>query len=288
MSSGSPDITIEDGKCWWCGTPADSREHRLKASDLRREYGKPPYTDLRTLTRFSGDDRHDFRGPNSPLVKFNATLCARCNNTRSQPFDNAWDVFVAHLADHEAEIVATQQIDWVEVFGAGWKARGADVERYVSKHAICRLVDQAPDAGPLTIAGEYIDFLNGGPRPSGLEIDLAIDLGVVEMLRVTRAAPPPEQPEAADAGFLGTTALSVQQSRSTGQWSEPQAGLYYRYMGIFWRLGAGSAMPFDGQQIALGTTEAMFGPELRKALATGPLATVRRWWWRLRSGWLRS
>lgn len=45
-------------------------------------------------------------------------------------------------------------------------------------------------------------------------------------------------------------------------------------MGIFWRLGAGSATPFDRQQIALGTTEAMFWPELRKALATGPLATV--------------
>jgi hypothetical protein len=136
------------------------------------------------------------------------------------------------------------------------------------------------------IAGEYIDFLNGGPRPSALEIDLAIDLGVVELLRVTRAAPPPKQSEAADAGFLGTTALVVQQSRSTGQWSEPQAAICYRYMGIFWRLGAGSATPFDRQQIATGTTEAMFGPEVRKALATGPLATARRW--RLRSRWRGS
>lgn len=96
-----------------CGQPRASSEGERPEARVRQA----PYTDLRTLTRFSGDDRHDFRGPNSPLVKFNATLCARCNNTRSQPFDNAWDVFVAHLADHEAEIVATQQIDWVEVRG---------------------------------------------------------------------------------------------------------------------------------------------------------------------------
>jgi hypothetical protein len=153
------------------------------------------------------------------------------------------------------------------VFGAQWKTSGADVERYVLKHIICRLSDQAP-SGPITLAGEYIDFLDGGARPGAMEIELAIDLGVVEMLRVTRAGPPSEQPEAAEAGFLGATPLWVQQSRSTGRWTEPQAGLYYRYMGIFWRLGVGSATPFDRQVIVLDTTDEFFGPEFRDALAS--------------------
>jgi hypothetical protein len=41
MDSGYEEL--EDGACWWCGSPADSREHKLKRSDLVREYGRPPY-----------------------------------------------------------------------------------------------------------------------------------------------------------------------------------------------------------------------------------------------------
>ena len=154
----------------------------------------------------------------------------RCNDTRSQSFDDAWDTFGAYVAAHEDDILAARQIDWRRVYGGGWKARGADFERYVLKHAMCRVVDQLP--GPVTVAGEYIDFLNRGPRPAAMEIDLTIDLGVVEMLRVTRDSPPPDQPGAAEAGFLGTTDLYVQLRQSTGEWWEPQAGLYYRFMGV--------------------------------------------------------
>lgn len=266
MVPTAADITIETGKCWWCGAVADSREHRWKASDLVREYGKPPYTSHRTLTRFSGDHRHDFRGPKSDLVKFTPSLCARCNDTRSQRFDSAWDDFVSFVAEHEVETLRTQAIDLGAVFGTEWRARATDVERYILKHGICRLVDEAPP--PITVAAGYLDFLDGGDRPEAMEIGLAIDLGVVELLRTTRAAPPPDQPEAADAGFLGTTPLWVQQSKSTGRWSEPQAGLYYRYIAIFWRLGSGSATQFDRQLVALTTTDEFFGPEFREALTS--------------------
>ena len=284
MTSASPDITVQPGKCWWCGARADSREHRLKASDLRREYGKPPYDDLRTLARFSGDQRSEFRGPNSSLVKFSKTLCARCNDTTSQPFDSAWDTFAAYVADHEADILITRQLDWAEVFGPDWKARGADFERYVLKHAMCRVIDQL--SHPIEVAGEYIDFLNGGPRPNVMAIGLAIDLSVVALLRVTRESPPPEQPEAADAGFLGMTDLWVQGSQS-GKWAQPQAAVVYRYMAVFWKLGHETSSPFDNQQITLDTTDAMFGPRVRRMLGTGPLAATYRFAWRLRSGWRR-
>lgn len=263
--AGTSDITIQSGRCWWCQAPADSREHRWKASDVVREYGKPPYNELRTLTRFSGADRHVFRGPKSGLVKFTASLCSRCNNTRSQPFDYAWDEFVTFVAEREAQILGARAIDWFDAFGASWKSRGADVERYVLKHIICRLIDEAPP--PITLAGEYLAFLEGEVRPQAMEIELAIDIGIVGLLRATRAAPSPEQPPAADAGFLGTTPLFVQGNQSTGQWREPWGGLYYRYMGIRWRLGAGSATPFERRVITLVTTDEFFGPAVSEALA---------------------
>ena len=229
----------------------------------------------------SGDARHDFRGPNSDLVKFSQTLCKRCNDTRSQPFDNAWDTFVIYLADHEEEVVDQRQMDWATVFGPDWQARSANVERYILKHAMCRVVDELP--GPLTVGGEYIDFLNGGPRPP-MAIDLALDLGIVGMLRATRANPPPEQPEAADAGFLGTTSLLTLASQSDPeQWAEPHAALYYRYMAVFWWLGPSrTTTPFDRQVIALGTTDAMFGQDFGAIFGTGRRAARRRLWLRLR------
>jgi hypothetical protein len=97
-------IELKPGRCWWCGAPADSREHKMKRSDIVREDGKPPYTGLRTLTRFSAGGRQDFTGPNSPLMKFGTSLCARCNNERSQPFDAAWDALTEHVAKNEERL----------------------------------------------------------------------------------------------------------------------------------------------------------------------------------------
>jgi hypothetical protein len=37
-------IFSESGRCWWCGVPADSREHKYKKSDLIRQYGSGPWT----------------------------------------------------------------------------------------------------------------------------------------------------------------------------------------------------------------------------------------------------
>lgn len=264
-------VELVPGHCWWCGAPADSREHRLKKSDLVREFGKPPFTDLRTLTRFSGGDRHDFRGPNSHLVQFQPSMCMRCNNVRSQPFDGAWDRFVTYLVDRDVEILARRSLDLQAIFGTDWASQAADVERYVVKHLICRIVDRLP--GPIRLGRELLEFLDGGTYPDVLELDLCIDLGIVEMLRVTRAAPPPEQPEAADGGFLGTTDLWVQQSQSTGEWFEPQAGLYYRWLGIFWKIGDGPAESvFSRADVPLDICDDFFGPEFRAALSHGASA----------------
>jgi hypothetical protein len=55
-------VELVQGSCWWCGAPADSREHKLKRSDLVREYGTPPYGGMRTLARVSARGRAEFHG----------------------------------------------------------------------------------------------------------------------------------------------------------------------------------------------------------------------------------
>jgi hypothetical protein len=65
----------------------------------------------------------------------------------------------------------------------------------------------------------------------------------------------------------------VQQSQSTGAWSEPQAGLYYRSLGVFWVVAGG---PFESsfaqRVVPLGTGDDFFGPEFRELLRQGAAA----------------
>jgi hypothetical protein len=267
---------VVPGICWWCGAPADSREHRLKRSDIVREYGKPPYHGLRTLTRFSGGDRHDFHGPASRLVKFANSLCARCNNARSQPFDQAWDHFTRHLAQHEEAILATRTIDLAAVYGASWEERAADLARYVVKHLICRIVDLP---GPVRLDSDLITFLDGGPFPSCLALDVCLDLGVMEMLRLTSQSDSGDPEEAAEAGFLGNAPVWVQQNPQTGEWFEPQAGIHYRWLTVYWKVGApGDAVdPFQQPQITLSEKDGIFSPAVRELfsiLAEVPIAIL--------------
>ena len=57
------------GTCWRWGGPADSREHRHKASDLRREFAKAEYEANEViLSRTHGRRNVDVRGPNAKVA----------------------------------------------------------------------------------------------------------------------------------------------------------------------------------------------------------------------------
>jgi len=257
-------IEVRPGICWWCQTnPADSREHKLKRSDLVREYGPPPYADERLLTRFSADGRHQISGPNSSLFKFGPSMCSDCNNTRSQAFDNAWSTFTAYLAEYESEIIQNRTLDLGFAFGSEWRLVGANVARYLVKHAICRMIDTLP--GPLRFEADLIDFLDGGPFPESMQLEARLDLGVVEMLKVTRRAPAVD-PRAAEAGFLNLGGVGVGRARD-GTWHTPQSTVYYRWLVLGWRIGDGGPVnPFAQRRVELAESDELFGPAVREFL----------------------
>jgi hypothetical protein len=70
-------VRAEIGTCWWCGHPADSREHRFKRTDIERIFGRGPYRDGRTLVKHGEDGRQsDVTGAKSKVFKFEPTMCA--------------------------------------------------------------------------------------------------------------------------------------------------------------------------------------------------------------------
>lgn len=264
--------TLTPGLCWWCDSPADSREHKLKRSDLQREFGRPPYYGARTLQRITVGGSQEMNGPGSPRMKFRAAMCARCNNERSQPFDTAWDCFVSALVDNEPQIVESRSVDLRLVFGDGWRTRSLDVARYLVKHAICRIVQELP--GPIRLERSLFTFLDGGPYPDALQLDACLDLGVVAMLQMTRSAPSVD-PQAAAAGFLHLGAIFGELDESQC-WHTPQAGMHYRWLAFYWRVGDGGAQnPFAQQRISLRPSDQLFGPEFREFLALERLVPAK-------------
>src|SRR5436305_5267536 len=80
-------LQFDHEACWWCGSKGNSREHRIKRTDVIREFGPNIDRDHLFINQARIETQH--RGLNASMMKFRKPLCAHCNNARSQPFDQA-------------------------------------------------------------------------------------------------------------------------------------------------------------------------------------------------------
>ncbi len=119
-------------------------------------------SDLREIRGKSGITRDRYE-----VVKFPKSLCESCNNKRSKPFDNAYDVYSAYVA--RTPLHTAPGVDLKVVFGSEWKARTLDLARYYGKHFGCRMVR------------------TGTPIPASLRLflDGAIDMPDAHMALIT-------------------------------------------------------------------------------------------------------
>ena len=122
-------------RCWWCGERATTEEHRFKHSTLRR-VGRTDtgVVDPEGVFKKSGD----FEGPLRSLkkgsqVRWRKNLCAKCNNHRSQPFDQAYDAFEAFVIDRADELMNWKRLDWHDVYGPQGQSGARDLGRYFGK-----------------------------------------------------------------------------------------------------------------------------------------------------------
>ncbi len=95
-------------KCWICGKNAESREHKIKKSDIVSIYGKGAYKNDNEIVLIKDNKERNIPSDNSKLVKYNKILCNYCNNTRTQPFDIAYSTFIDYInknGNHSAPII---------------------------------------------------------------------------------------------------------------------------------------------------------------------------------------
>src|SRR5208337_2466687 len=96
---------MKDPSCWICGDKADTREHTIKQSDMRRLFGSGPYRKEKRLVRTDeARNKKIIQSKDSVHIKYQPSLCQYCNSTRSQPWDQAYDMFMEFIQLHRQRI----------------------------------------------------------------------------------------------------------------------------------------------------------------------------------------
>ncbi|AZI39974.1 hypothetical protein HZR02_10175 [Elizabethkingia anophelis] len=121
-------------KCWICGELADSKEHKFKASDIKKAFGKKfeaYYT--------NGESFQKFESYKDNIIQFPKIICIACNNVRTRNHDDAYDHFVKYCFQNHPKILKNQILDFEDIFGDEWLEKKIDLYRYFAKHAGCKV-----------------------------------------------------------------------------------------------------------------------------------------------------
>ncbi|WP_433194013.1 hypothetical protein ACQP1G_35320 [Nocardia sp. CA-107356] len=137
-------------RCWWCGGIADSREHRIKASQLKKMF-----TDSDHLILDGKERPTRLNGPGAKPMLFPKVLCRQCNNVRSQPFDEAYDKFIQLVWDDPEYFRSRSSLDMQELYPED-PFGPQKLCRYYIKNIACRIAEAGFEVPP-----EMIDFMDG-------------------------------------------------------------------------------------------------------------------------------
>ena len=166
-------------KCWICGHPANTHEHRTKASDLRSLFGLPAQDDP---IYFHTVKRKNFRvgSLKAPVLKFTNRICVRCNSSTTQPHDFAWQRFSEALRARVPPIAPGSYIRPSRIFPYNSRRAMLNVHLYFLKIFGCQIlegniqIDTMPFANAILKGQPHPNvYLAFGPAPSGLPARLA-------------------------------------------------------------------------------------------------------------------
>jgi len=250
-------------RCWICGAEADSAEHRIKKSDLVRAYGRGPYRGDTAPLHFHGNNQSVVQGSNARTAKYDRSLCHRCNTTFTQPFDQAYNLFMEWIMANERQVLQKRFVNFVDVYGEQFEVCQRNLYKYFAKSFGCRLVDAGYE-----VPTDVIELLRLTYFQTALLITLAVNEDILILPSVDRD------------GFIGKGDLCALAERSdptrvTGYtWNEHISWFTVCYWygcppdGDFW-----STWIANSQHVYLGSYQPLT-PEMRKEAAQKARARV--------------
>ena len=156
--------------CWICNAKADTREHTIKQSDIRRLFGPGPYPKGSKLAR-TDEARNNriIQSEDSVHIKYQRSLCQYCNSTRSQPWDQAYDRFMEFIQVHTQRVKQTKKINLSEIMIGHERQLAVNLYSYFVKAFGCQLVEHEQRPPP-----DLSEYLLGRRNNSGLVLTFAI------------------------------------------------------------------------------------------------------------------
>ena len=156
--------------CWICDSLADTREHVIKQSDIRRLFGRGPYPKGNRLKRTDQNKKKKLiQSEDSVHIKYQKSLCKECNSSRSQPWDEAYDQFMEYILSHESELKRIRKVDFKEMVKGDIGNFAKNLYSYFIKAFGCQLREHGQNP-PL----ELSDYLLGRRNNTNLKISFAV------------------------------------------------------------------------------------------------------------------
>jgi hypothetical protein len=108
--------------CWICEkNKANSGEHFITKSSLDFIMGKPDPDDIRYFTGTEGPKNVPIKSFKNDRLKFDKNICQRCNDTLSQPYDDAFNGFIKKLFSKKTSVISRGYINLNSVVGEDQK-----------------------------------------------------------------------------------------------------------------------------------------------------------------------
>lgn len=128
--------------CWICRLrPADSGEHRFKASDIR---ARLPGLSQKTPVYMQRDGRNTNRrigAAGADALKFGDSLCRQCNSTDTQRYDRAWERLSGYLHANWSRIARSRRFDLSKPFPGTTRDAALDVHLFFVKLFGCKIFE---------------------------------------------------------------------------------------------------------------------------------------------------
>jgi hypothetical protein len=128
--------------CWICHQrPADSGEHRFKASDIRTKFRGLSQRSPLFLQRDGRATNKRIGKPEADALKFEDSICRHCNGTGTQPYDRAWEHLSQYLHANWKLISRLRYFNLAKPFPGRTREAALEVHLFFVKLFGCKIIE---------------------------------------------------------------------------------------------------------------------------------------------------
>jgi hypothetical protein len=138
-------LLMSEKKCWICNGKANSREHRIKKSVLKKIY-EDVSQQTPIFHRRNNEKKRPIGSLDSKAFQFEPFICNNCNNKRTQKSDRTWEKMSQFILQNWGIIKSNNVINLVDVFGENFEENFLQVQLYFAKILGCKIKESGIDS----------------------------------------------------------------------------------------------------------------------------------------------